>query len=94
MEEIPEPIEMDHPMDVMRGYYTASGITFQEDDDALFTRLNLMNTEVQVICWGAQGRAGGPRKGRRVRQSHEFRGQAEILGARLRQRGTPPDQLY
>ena len=41
-----------HPMDVMREYYTASGITFQEDDSALFTRLNLMNTEVQVICWG------------------------------------------
>ena len=41
-----------HPMDVMREYYTASGISFQEDDNALFTRLNLMNTEVQVICWG------------------------------------------
>lgn len=53
MKEEPETKEISlHPMEVMREYYTASGITFQEDDNALFTRLNLMNTEVHVICWG------------------------------------------
>jgi len=47
-----KPEESGRPLTVMREYYAESGITFQEDDDALFTRLNLMNTEVQVICWG------------------------------------------
>ncbi len=46
------PSEIVHPLEVMRGYYSTSGITFQEEDEALFTRINLMNTEVQVICWG------------------------------------------
>jgi len=36
----------------MRLAYTDMEITFQEDDDTIFTRLNLENVEVHVISWG------------------------------------------
>ena len=42
-----------HPLEVMRNVYRKMEITFQEDDDTIFTRLNLENVEVQVITSGA-----------------------------------------
>ncbi len=46
---VPEP---PHPLEVMRQAYRDMEIEFQEDDDAIFTRLNLGNLEVHVISWG------------------------------------------
>ncbi len=46
------PTEVTHPLEVMRQAYTDMEITFQEDDDTIFTRLNLENVEVHVISWG------------------------------------------
>jgi hypothetical protein len=42
-----------HPLEVMRNVYQQMEITFHEDDDSIFTRLNLENVEVQVISMGA-----------------------------------------
>ena len=41
-----------HPLEVMRQAYVDMEIEFQEDDNAIFTRLNLENLEVHVISWG------------------------------------------
>ena len=41
-----------HPLEVMRRAYADMEITFQEDDETIFTRLNLENVEVHVISWG------------------------------------------
>ncbi len=46
------PTEVTRPLEVMRQAYTDMEITFQEDDDTIFTRLNLNNLEVHVISWG------------------------------------------
>jgi len=46
------PAEFASPLEVMRRAYADMEITFQEDDDAIFTRLNLENVEVHVIGWG------------------------------------------
>jgi hypothetical protein len=42
-----------HPLEVMRNVYQQMEITFHDDDDTIFTCLNLENVEVQVICCGA-----------------------------------------
>ena len=69
-----EPI---HPLDVMRLAYQAMEITFQEDEDSIFTRLNLKNVEVEVISFGAPddfaatGRSGWPRSWRRWRDREQ-----------------------
>jgi hypothetical protein len=42
-----------HPLEVMRNVYQQMEITFNDDDDSIFTCLNLENVEVQVICCGA-----------------------------------------
>ena len=44
--------EPPHPLEVMRQAYVDMEIEFQEDDNAIFTRLNLENLEVHVISWG------------------------------------------
>ena len=50
--EAAEAEEQIHPMEVMRRVYREMEITFQEDENTIFTRLNLKNVEVDVISFG------------------------------------------
>ena len=45
-------VDPPHPLEVMRQAYVDMEIEFQEDDNTIFTRLNLENLEVHVISWG------------------------------------------
>jgi hypothetical protein len=42
-------------MEVMRQAYRAMPISFEDDDDEIFTQVSLDNLEVQVTCWADPG---------------------------------------
>lgn len=59
----------------MRQAYRAMEITFQEDDGSIFTRLNLKNLEVHVICFGEPDDLATITVRLPVRAAPEFRAQ-------------------
>jgi len=65
-----------HPLDVMRREYRAMEITFREDEDSIFTRVNLKNVEVDVISFGQADDFAAIIIRLPVRAAPEFRAQA------------------
>ena len=74
--ESAEAEEQIHPLEVMRQAYRAMEITFEEDDDTIFTRLNLKNVEVHVISFGKPDDLATIIVRLPVRAAPEFRAQA------------------
>ena len=68
--------EQIHPLEVMRQEYRAMEFTFQEDEDSIFTRVNLKNVEVDMISFGTPDDFAAIIVRLPVRAAPEFRAQA------------------